>query len=56
MPVPDELMDLLRCLECRSPLEQVDDVLVCTGCGLRYPVDGDVPVMLREAAFREGDR
>ena len=53
MPVPDDLMQILRCIECHSPLEQGDAILVCTGCGLRYPVEGDVPVMLAEAAYRE---
>jgi uncharacterized protein YbaR (Trm112 family) len=55
VPVPPELLEILRCLECRSRLEDADDELVCTGCGLRYPVEGDIPVMLREAAYREED-
>ena len=55
MPVPGELMEILRCLECRSGFEQEESTLVCTGCGLRYPVEGDIPVMLRESAFREED-
>jgi uncharacterized protein YbaR (Trm112 family) len=52
MPVPDDLLAILRCLECRSPLRQEEAVLVCGGCGLHYPVDGDVPVMLIESAYR----
>lgn len=53
MPVPDELMAILRCIECHAPLEQGDAVLTCTGCGLKYPVEGDIPVMLPEAAYHE---
>lgn len=52
MPVPAELIEILRCLECRSSLTEEHEELVCTGCGLRYPVEGDIPVMLREAARR----
>ena len=52
MPVPDELLQILRCIECHEPVEQVDDALHCTGCGLRYPVEDDIPVMLPEAAYR----
>lgn len=53
MAVPQELMEILRCIECYSMLEEEDGVLVCTGCGLRYPVEDDIPIMLPEAAFRE---
>ena len=52
MPVPDELMEILRCIECHSPLDQVDAALVCRGCGLRFPVEGDIPVMLPESSYR----
>ena len=53
MSVPEELLEILRCIECRSSLEERDDVLVCTGCGLRYPVEDGIPIMLAEAAHRE---
>lgn len=55
MPVPEETMAIIRCIECYSELRQEDDVLVCTGCGLRFPVEDDIPIMLAEAAFREED-
>jgi uncharacterized protein YbaR (Trm112 family) len=55
MAVPAELMELLRCLECRSMLEQDSGALICTGCGLHYPVEGDIPVMLRDSAYRKDD-
>ena len=45
MSVPDELMEILRCIECYSPLDQRASELVCRGCGLHYPVeDGIQPV------------
>jgi len=52
LAVPEELMEILRCIECHSPLDQVDGVLVCQGCGLHFPVEGDIPVMLPESSYR----
>jgi uncharacterized protein YbaR (Trm112 family) len=46
------LLDILACPNCHSEL-RVDDAaerLVCTGCGLRYPVRDDIPVMLIDEA------
>lgn len=50
MSVPEELLALMACPVCRSPLEEAGEWLRCTGCGVRYPVRDGVPVMLPEAA------
>lgn len=50
MPVPDELLSILACPQCHQPLRAEGDELVCTGCGLRYPVRDGIPVMLPEEA------
>lgn len=55
MAVPDELMEILRCIECRSPLDQREAELVCQGCGLHFPVEDDIAVMLSESSYRPGD-
>ncbi len=52
MAVPDELMEILRCIECHSQLDQRDAELVCRECGLHFPVEGDIPVMLPESSYR----
>jgi uncharacterized protein len=52
MAIPDELLAILVCIECHSALEDRGDELVCTGCGLHYPVRDGIPIMLREEAFR----
>lgn len=52
MAVPEELMEILRCIECYSPLDERSDELVCRGCGLHYPVQDGIPVMLPESAYR----
>ena len=55
MSVPEELLELMACPVCRSPLEDAGEMLACTGCGVRYPVREGVPVMLPEAAVPAGE-
>ena len=45
-----ELLEILACPACKSPLAQQQDRLVCTGCGLRYPIRDGIPVMLVDEA------
>jgi uncharacterized protein len=54
MNLDPALLEILVCPECRSPLavdEQASE-LVCTGCGLAYPVRDDIPVLLVDEARR----
>lgn len=57
MRIDSGLLALLACPACRAPL-RVDDhdperqELVCTGCGLAYPVRDDIPILLIEDARR----
>lgn len=59
-----ELLEILVCPGCRKPVvlrapDPGDDAqarLVCTGCGLRYPVRDEIPIMLiDEAAPAQAD-
>ena len=46
MNLDPALIAILACPDCRSTL-RVDDAageLVCTGCGLAYPVRDDIPI------------
>jgi uncharacterized protein len=54
VPVDKELLDILVCPNCRGEVEYQPerDVIVCTKCGLRYPVRDDIPVMLIDEAER----
>ncbi|MFY9913600.1 MAG: Trm112 family protein [Nocardioidaceae bacterium] len=57
MKLDPVLLDILVCPDCKGAL-RVDDVneeLVCTSCGLIYPVRDDIPVMLVEEARRDED-
>ncbi|MDX6200112.1 MAG: uncharacterized protein QOJ79_3263 [Actinomycetota bacterium] len=52
MKLDPALLDILACPDCKAPL-RVDEgasELVCTGCGLAYPVRDDIPVLLVDEA------
>jgi uncharacterized protein YbaR (Trm112 family) len=52
MNLDPKLLDLIVCPACHGTLA-VDDAaseLVCTGCGLAYPVRDDIPVLLVDEA------
>jgi uncharacterized protein len=51
-PIDPSLLQILACPvpECRATLELRDDRLVCTGCGRRYPIEEDWPVLIPEEA------
>ena len=54
MNIDDWLLDILACPACRAKLrpDQEASELVCTGCGLAYPVRDDIPVLLVDEARR----
>lgn len=57
MAVSPELLEILRCPQCRSKVEidPAETRLKCVDpeCGLVYPIRDDIPVMLIEEATRE---
>jgi uncharacterized protein YbaR (Trm112 family) len=48
------LLEILACPACRAPVrvDEAASTLVCTGCGLAYPVRDGIPVMLVDEALR----
>jgi len=53
MAINLELLEILACPSCKTPVELVrDQWLVCSACDRKYPIKDDIPVMLVE----EGDR
>jgi uncharacterized protein YbaR (Trm112 family) len=48
------LLDILVCPDCKGELRVDDDndELICTQCGLIYPVRDNIPVMLVDEARR----
>jgi len=56
MNLDSALLDIIVCPDCHGALA-VDDAaseLVCTKCGLAYPVRDDIPVLLVDEARRPG--
>lgn len=48
--LPQRVRDLLVCPKCHGALEDSDDGLWCETCGVVYPIENGVPVLLIEAA------
>jgi uncharacterized protein YbaR (Trm112 family) len=53
--VPEELLEILVCPACHGAVEERGDALVCTACGLHYPVRDGIPYMLEDEAYRPGE-
>ncbi|MBX3133119.1 MAG: hypothetical protein KF689_06995 [Gemmatimonadaceae bacterium] len=51
-PLPPAVRALLVCPRCRGPLRDAADAeahgLACDACGLVYPIEGGIPVLLAE--------
>ena len=50
--VDEELLKILACPACKSPVKLIDERLVCQNhqCGFRYPIRDGIPVMLIDEA------
>jgi phosphomannomutase len=50
--LPQGLLEIMQCPACAGALSEVLEPpsLLCAGCGLRYPVEDGIPVMLIEEA------
>ncbi len=57
MALSKELLDILVCPQCKGELVLLPDEsgLICHACRLKYPIRGDIPVMLAEEAERLGE-
>jgi uncharacterized protein YbaR (Trm112 family) len=47
-----ELLAIIVCPDCHGDLAVQGEELVCSGCGLAYPVRDDIPVLLVDEARR----
>ena len=54
MALDERLLEILVCPQCHGDVEHKErrKVIVCTGCGLQFPVRDGIPVMLVEEATR----
>ena len=55
MPIDAELLEILACPACKTPVVLVKDgaALKCEGCRRVYPIKDDIPVMLLDEATVE---
>ena len=53
-----KLLEILVCPACKTRVRLEGERLVCQkpGCGLRYPIRDDIPVMLVEEAEKPGSQ
>lgn len=49
-PISDELLEILACPACKTPVRLEDSKLVCDECGRRYRIDDGIPIMLIDEA------
>ena len=54
MPVDSELLEILACPNCKTPVRLVKNGtgLKCDRCHRVYPIKDDIPVMLEDEARR----
>jgi uncharacterized protein YbaR (Trm112 family) len=57
MPVDPELLEILACPNCKTPVTLVKNgaALKCATCTRVYPIKEDIPVRLRDEATIEND-
>lgn len=55
MPIDAELLEILACPACKTPVALVADgtALKCSACRRVYPIKDDIPVMLIDEATIE---
>ena len=49
-PISDELLEILACPVCKTPVRLERDRLVCDTCGRRYRIEDGIPIMLIDEA------
>jgi uncharacterized protein YbaR (Trm112 family) len=54
MPLDPRLLEILCCPECHGDLAEQAEGLLCQACGLLYPIQDGIPVMLVGEAKRVG--
>ena len=57
MTIPKDLLDILACPACKTPVHLTADGqgLKCLDCKRVYPIQDDIPVMLEDEATIDGD-
>ena len=51
--IDKELLDILACPACKGDVKLDGEKIVCTKCGLRYPIKDGIPVMLIDEGAKD---
>jgi uncharacterized protein len=51
--IDKDLLEILACPACKSDVTLQNGKIVCTQCGLKYPVKDGVPIMVVDEAEKE---
>lgn len=51
--IDKELLYILCCPACKSDLREIENYLVCQGCGLKYPIEDGIPILTIEEAKKD---
>jgi uncharacterized protein len=49
-PISDELLSILACPACKTPVRLEGSKLVCDDCNRRYRIEDGIPIMLIDEA------
>src|SRR4051812_39441776 len=53
-PLSNSLLERLQCPNCNSALVIEEILAVCSSCGVPYPIESGIPILIPPAPFPEG--
>ena len=53
--IDKDVLDLMRCIRCKSKLIDKEKYLECSQCNIGYPIEEEIPRMLEERIFTLND-
>ena len=53
--IDKDVLDLMRCIRCKSKLIDKEKYLECSQCNIGYPIEEDIPRMREERIFSLND-
>lgn len=54
--VDKKLLEIIACPECKNDVILNQGKIVCTGCGKKYPIKDNIPIMMVEEAELNEDQ
>ena len=54
MVIGKKLLNILICPACKNAVEENENEIVCSFCGIKYQITGGIPVMLVEEEEEPG--